>query len=99
MANAHFEDDAQVYHTIDVSQFNDKFDPTVVRKLRIHLYQPSPLWRVVDLQQITCYSVTQTIEKVPKMASPIGKAHGNNDKIKATVSEMMHSWRQIYSSA
>lgn len=97
MADPHFEDDAQIYHTIDVSQFNDKYDPGNVRKLRFYLYQPSPLWRLVDVQEPTCYSVKQLEVRATRRASVMGSNQGSTgDKIKRRVDDMMGAWRQLY---
>lgn len=49
MRSPHFENDAQDWHAVEVSQ-------VPVTNLRFYLNQPSPVWRHFGLKDIRCYS-------------------------------------------
>jgi hypothetical protein len=51
MRSPHFENDAQDWHAVEVSQ-------VPVTNLRFYLNQPSPVWRHFGLKDIRCYSVS-----------------------------------------
>ncbi len=55
MEDAHYEDDAQDWHSIKVSEFSPRYSPFTVAALRLYLVQPSSCWLKVELRQITCY--------------------------------------------
>eukprot|EP00455_Lapot_gusevi_P006126 TRINITY_DN12618_c0_g1_i2.p1 TRINITY_DN12618_c0_g1~~TRINITY_DN12618_c0_g1_i2.p1 ORF type:complete len:211 (+),score=3.78 TRINITY_DN12618_c0_g1_i2:92-634(+) len=66
MEDPHYEDDAQNYHVIHSSQFNQKYSPDDVIALRFYLVQPSPNWRSFGLRDVVCYALTSfNLDRVP----------------------------------
>lgn len=58
MKDPHYEDEAQLLHTLAHVQFNSNFRPNEpIQALRFYLYQPSTNWRSFGLRQLTCYDV------------------------------------------
>ena len=59
MADAHFEDDAQLWHRIRVERVRH------VKDLRFYLNQPSPNWRHFGLKDIKVYTVDDVAQPPP----------------------------------
>ena len=55
MDRPHFDKDSQTYHTINVSEFNERYLPNQLGNLRFYLYQPSPCWRSFCLRCMYVY--------------------------------------------
>ena len=55
MADPHFEDDAQSWHTILAEEFTDAYDPNLQTPIRFYVSQPSPHWRRFELRELTVY--------------------------------------------
>ena len=55
MADPHFEDDAQSWHTILAEEFTDAYDPNLQTPIRFYVSQPSPHWRRFELRELTIY--------------------------------------------
>ena len=53
MCNPNYEDDAQNYHSIELNT-------TFIKSLRFYLQQPSPNWRSFGLNDVKCYSLTES---------------------------------------
>ncbi len=103
MQDPHLEDDAQLYHALDTSQFNANFDPNACRKLRIYIYQPSQLWRSLDLRKITCFSVQRVGESgapstggLPRQIDPKKGKSEMGDEVQQRVEQMLQSWRELF---
>lgn len=54
MRNAHYEDDAQDSHCISCDMFNESFDASKVKALRIKAYNASFVWRQFNLRRLVC---------------------------------------------
>ena len=68
MADPHYEDDAQAWHSILETEFTDAYDPTVTSPLRFYLSQPSPHWRRYELRELVRYGHKSVAQNPP---SPI----------------------------
>ena len=97
MANAHFEDDAQNWHRIWVSELDPAhFSPrgaalgkgSVGGVLRIEVAQPSPTWVRAELHDIRCWGGTSAAGLVSLDTPLQGRttAAGNTSGIRPTVS-------------
>ena len=68
MRNAHFEGDAQDWHYILAqSSFNQNFDRSNCKMMRIYLQQPSPSWMDFYIKNINVYNKwIVSFQKQPK---------------------------------
>jgi hypothetical protein len=59
MTFPHFENDAQNWHIIPVTQFNSKFNQLQCKVVRVYLKQLSPNWVDYNIKNIKCFSVVE----------------------------------------
>ncbi len=92
----------QLYHAVDTTQFNANFDPTNIRKLRIYIYQPSQLWRSLDVRRITCFSVQRVGDAgapstgVPRQVDSKRSKSELGDEVQQRLDQMLLSWRELF---
>jgi hypothetical protein len=65
MADPHYEDDAQAWHSILESEFTAAYDPDGTKPFRFYLFQPSPHWRRYELRELACYALQTTPQNAP----------------------------------
>ena len=75
MADPHFEDDAQSWHTILAEEFTDAYDPNLQTPIRFYISQPSPHWRRFELREICFYRHQKRKNLIGNSLSP-SKRHG-----------------------